>query len=174
MQSVRPGPGMQPGERKDRIMSVELEHWSSPNGCHPDCPACAAEAGQCEYSDDGKHKFEKDEDDPKGEKRACEHCGIDEADVRKPGEPFKFAPSKSIDGPGVKGGTNGERADRASATLDFYLFKQMKAPKTDSQESCNVSDLISDLGHYCDRTGMEFADFEDLVESALNRWREER
>ena len=20
-----------------------MEHWSSPNGCHPDCPACAAE-----------------------------------------------------------------------------------------------------------------------------------
>jgi hypothetical protein len=21
----------------------ELDHWSSPNGCHEDCPACAAE-----------------------------------------------------------------------------------------------------------------------------------
>jgi len=21
----------------------DYEHWSSPNGCHPDCPACAAE-----------------------------------------------------------------------------------------------------------------------------------
>lgn len=20
-----------------------MDHWSSPNGCHPDCPACAAE-----------------------------------------------------------------------------------------------------------------------------------
>jgi len=24
-------------------MSWENEHWSSPNGCHPDCPACEAE-----------------------------------------------------------------------------------------------------------------------------------
>ncbi len=24
-------------------MDTELEHWSSPNGCHPDCPACAEE-----------------------------------------------------------------------------------------------------------------------------------
>ena len=22
------------------------DHWSSPNGCHPDCPACAAEEEQ--------------------------------------------------------------------------------------------------------------------------------
>lgn len=21
----------------------DLDHWSSPNGCHPDCPACAEE-----------------------------------------------------------------------------------------------------------------------------------
>lgn len=26
-------------------MSFETEHWSSPNGCHQDCPACMAEAG---------------------------------------------------------------------------------------------------------------------------------
>lgn len=25
-------------------MSFETEHWSSPNGCHEDCPACAEEA----------------------------------------------------------------------------------------------------------------------------------
>lgn len=24
-------------------MSKDTEHWSSPNGCHPDCPACEAE-----------------------------------------------------------------------------------------------------------------------------------
>jgi hypothetical protein len=24
------------------------EHWSSPNGCHPDCPACGAECGDME------------------------------------------------------------------------------------------------------------------------------
>lgn len=24
-------------------MSDETEHWSSPNGCHEDCPACEAE-----------------------------------------------------------------------------------------------------------------------------------
>lgn len=29
-------------------MSLELEHWSSPNGCHEDCPACAAESDRDE------------------------------------------------------------------------------------------------------------------------------
>ena len=24
-------------------MSLDLDHWSSPNGCHEDCPACAAQ-----------------------------------------------------------------------------------------------------------------------------------
>lgn len=24
-------------------MSLDPDHWSSPNGCHPDCPACAEE-----------------------------------------------------------------------------------------------------------------------------------
>lgn len=33
-------------------MSWETEHWSSPNGCHPDCPACAAERFQCQNCDE--------------------------------------------------------------------------------------------------------------------------
>ncbi len=28
-----------------------LEHWSSPNGCHEDCPACAAEIHKCDNCD---------------------------------------------------------------------------------------------------------------------------
>lgn len=27
---------------EEEIDTVEADHWSSPNGCHPDCPACAA------------------------------------------------------------------------------------------------------------------------------------
>lgn len=36
------GVGCMPGEQ-GVPGSYGAEHWSSPNGCHPDCPACAAE-----------------------------------------------------------------------------------------------------------------------------------
>ena len=32
-------------------MSLDNDHWSSPNGCHPDCPACAAEGDVDESPD---------------------------------------------------------------------------------------------------------------------------
>lgn len=66
-------------------MSAELEHWSSPNGCHEDCPACAAnvavECDNCEFAgckedlNDIKDYSERVSDDgpePEGE---CPKCG---------------------------------------------------------------------------------------------------
>ncbi len=29
-------------------MTDDFDHWSTPNGCHEDCPACAAETHECQ------------------------------------------------------------------------------------------------------------------------------
>jgi hypothetical protein len=38
-----------PLDEEDDDFESELDHWSSPNGCHPDCPACAEERRGREY-----------------------------------------------------------------------------------------------------------------------------
>lgn len=63
----------------------EQEHWSSPNGCHEDCPACAAnvsvECDNCEFAGckedlndikDYSQRVDADGPEPEGE---CPKCG---------------------------------------------------------------------------------------------------
>ena len=41
-------------------MSWDNEHWSSPNGCHQDCPACEAElTDEQRQADQAEHRLAK-------------------------------------------------------------------------------------------------------------------
>lgn len=75
---------------------------------------------------------------------------------------FKFKPNKHE--PGCS--TNGTRADNAEMALATWR----DATGTGADES-NVTDMMADLGHLCDREGR---DFEAEVETALMNWRAER
>lgn len=76
---------------------------------------------------------------------------------------FKFKPNKKPDGAVICNGTKADHAEMARTTW-------REATCTGDDES-NIADLIADLGHLCDRDGL---DFEAAIESALINWRAER
>jgi hypothetical protein len=78
---------------------------------------------------------------------------------------FTFREGKHLPGECV---VNGERAERGAAMVGAYSDLS-GMPSTD--DPCCVQDLISDLLHYADREGM---DTSAMLDSARNRWEEER
>ena len=81
---------------------------------------------------------------------------------------FQFNPGKNKDEDFLSP-SNAERADHAEAAL--LRFTEHCGDRSGDTEAL-VKDLITDLGHYCDR---EKLDFEEIVSSAINtHWLEER
>ncbi len=81
---------------------------------------------------------------------------------------FQFKPYKHKDEEFLSP-SNAERAECAEKAL--VTFAAAANDRSEDTESL-VKDLVTDLGHYCDREGL---DFEDIVRSAINtHWLEER
>lgn len=79
---------------------------------------------------------------------------------------FKFKPNKCDPDDPTTTVTNGQRAKSATDALWAW-----RAAKGEGIDPSNVTDLIADLGHLCDREGQ---DFEAAVKSAMINWRAER
>ncbi len=93
------------------------------------------------------------EEMPSGE---CPECGCLCHEIEeKP--PFTYNPDKKADDSPM---TNGERASDSSLAL-----------QGDTDDASDVVDLISNLGHYCDREGF---DFEAILNTAKMHWNTER
>jgi len=84
---------------------------------------------------------------------------------REGAKAHKFKPNRRIDGPDSQ--SNGERAAKAEESLCAHFGAEAR----DGIDYTQAQDLISDLLHLCDREGW---DTEALIESAKNRWEEER
>jgi hypothetical protein len=83
---------------------------------------------------------------------------------------FKFKPdARDPDNPDDPNcPTNGSRAERAELAITASLQHRGDPPKIDEDA---VIDLIADLGHFCDREGL---DFTDLVSRGTRHWEVER
>jgi hypothetical protein len=77
--------------------------------------------------------------------------------------PFKFKPSKRVDGKASP--SNAERAARAEAALTSYEGFEEDEPHLALQ------DFLSDVMHLCDR---ERWDFDDVLRMASGNWNAER
>ena len=81
--------------------------------------------------------------------------------------PFKFRESRQTDGDGP---ANGQRAKWANCgVVGFLLASGELEPIRIDEDS--VRDLLADLGHLCDREGL---DFPAIVNAAKRDWRAER
>lgn len=81
---------------------------------------------------------------------------------------FKFKPGKDVGADGVVSEIdNGTKADYGEAGLSGAFGGSGR----DIQDSATITDLIANLGHYCDRTGI---DFNDILASARMHWEMER
>ena len=78
---------------------------------------------------------------------------------------FKFNPNKR-DVPG--GRTNGQRAEGAESAASSACRARGEHVAADEDA---VRDLIADLGHLCDREGL---DYEAIINTAMQDWRAER
>jgi hypothetical protein len=65
---------------------------------------------------------------------------------------------------------NGQRADRAESALARHR-ELMGRPPDDPTDECDVSDLLTDAFHLCDRLGVEVG---PAVITALRNWWIER
>lgn len=102
------------------------KHLSSPNGCHPDCPA-----------------FEEEENNA-----GCDKCGTND---RVAGSEFcehclKFDPDKDVDNVGR---TNGQRAENGQRALDYWR-------RHERPDEADLTDLLADLMHMAHRDGINF------------------
>lgn len=79
---------------------------------------------------------------------------------------FKFKPNKDIGS-----FNNGERAEHAEAILENHLRNVLRAPSGDKVGTSEMSDIVGDFGHYCDR---EKIDFKTVLFTALMNWENER
>ena len=89
----------------------------------------------------------------------CEQCEAKRA------SPHAFDPDKQQ--PNDGGGnslTNGEIAERAAALVCEYAA-------VCNPDDYNLTDLITDVGHLCDREGH---DFRSILRNAINHWEAER
>ena len=81
-------------------------------------------------------------------------------------KPFKFDATKR-DFPG-DGSNNGQRAEVAAAAVEAASRARHEAVTIDED---SVRDLLADLGHLCDREGI---DFPTIINTAKKDWRAER
>lgn len=79
---------------------------------------------------------------------------------------FKFKPNRRDPADRTTTITNGTRAECANDALWAW-----RAAKGEGIDPDNAADLIADLGHLCDREGL---DFEAAVKRATINWRAER
>jgi len=90
----------------------------------------------------------------------------------KPVKPkrFRFRPNKDIDG---NGNTNDIRADRGLEAAQIYAmaagYRRIDAVKYGLEAV--IQDLVCDLGHLCDREGL---DIEAIAANGIGCWKEER
>jgi hypothetical protein len=86
---------------------------------------------------------------------------------------FRFNPRKNIYADGESGGSfnNGERAEHAEEILKHHLAEILHAPEGDEIGTSEMSDIIGDMGHYCDKHKL---DFKAVLRLALMNWEEER
>ena len=91
--------------------------------------------------------------------------GREGAKAQRVGLNIKFKPNRRIDGPNSP--SNGERADKAEESIQAHFGAEAR----DGIDYTQAQDLVSDLLHLCDREGW---DADALIQSAKNRWEEER
>lgn len=78
---------------------------------------------------------------------------------------FKFDPAKRDD---PDGPTNGQRAERAAGAVVYACGARGEHPDIGED---GIRDLLADLGHLCDREGLDFV---KITATATKDWRAER
>ena len=96
----------------------------------------------------------------------CDDAFVCEKTLRKP-KTFRFSPDKH-DPDFEDAPTNGDRAEHAHAALDAFLISTGESRNVDEDA---VSDLMSDLLHYCDKFGHDGA---KILARAERDWLAER
>lgn len=87
---------------------------------------------------------------------------------------FKFNPNKNVYAEEAgEGGSfnNGERAEHAQEIMEYQLIEILHGPETDEVGTSEMGDIISNLGHYCDREGLDFG---FVLFNAVMTWEAER
>lgn len=82
-----------------------------------------------------------------------------------PKQKFKFDPAKRDD---PDGPTNGHRAEQAEMGVEAANRHRGEPVQIDED---GIRDLLADLGHLCDREGLDFV---KIVATATKDWRAER
>ena len=79
-------------------------------------------------------------------------------------------PAKTVADDGIESMiSNGTRAEYAEAGI--HAFLDATGERFDNVDTDAISDLVADLGHLCDREGLDFL---PLVETATMNWETER
>lgn len=81
-------------------------------------------------------------------------------------KPFKFKENKRTD---PNGRWNGQRAEGAAFAVAAAFRARGEAGQVVSEDG--IRDLLADLGHLCDREGLDFV---KIVATATKDWRAER
>ena len=94
------------------------------------------------------------------------NSALDRAELLQPGQ-ARFDPKKS-----EGGRRNGRRALEAVGAVVGYAAAASPGPdRRERLSECPARDLLADLGHWCDREGVDFA---AEVAAGLRNWRAER